>query len=579
MKKSFGIPKKIILTGAAVLMLGVLNAQTVEMGVNDVDSYKFAKAKEVYTALVQKDPSDANYFYLGNTYLEQAEPDFAKASEYFSQGLATSSNKKNVIMSRIGEASVKLGKGNKAAAIAEFTQIAKDAKRRDRAEVNYRIGEALTLYPNSNNPQMAIDYLQEAISEVGNNVPGYYYYILGDAYRLDKRWGDAMNAYESAISNGKGDNKAGAYTRMGTLWTSAKRYDLAKENIDKAIAAGPSYAPAYKARGNYYIIYQEWDKAAADYKKYLDLADSDPNTVLDYAKLAFIAQDYQNASNSLNSVWDKITDPIKYRIKAYLDYNNGNYQDADASLKQFLSQVEKSRILPSDSGLEGLIMAGLAKDNSNNQSIMAQAKQKVQVAVDADDQTFNWMQEYAKVSGVGPQLPDASEGPSNAQIEQMRRDLVSSPEDTDLLFKLAQEYQNVENWGGAAEAWSKMTNLLPDWAPGFYGLGYSCQKGGDSVCAMDAYKQYVAKVEKSDNVNKETLSATYYNMANLSRVDEDYNEALKYANRAEELNPSDGATKELIDVLHQLIAQANQQEQQQSDSLDVDNDNEIQEEN
>lgn len=47
--------------------------------------------------------------------------------------------------SRIGQASVKLGKGDQTGAIADFNQIAKDSREKD-PEVLYRIGEALALY-------------------------------------------------------------------------------------------------------------------------------------------------------------------------------------------------------------------------------------------------------------------------------------------------------------------------------------------------------------------------------------------------------------------------------------------------
>ncbi len=60
--------------------MNMVGAQTVAEGINDIDGYKFGKAKEVYTALVNKEPSDANYFYLGNAYLVQSEPDFEKSS-------------------------------------------------------------------------------------------------------------------------------------------------------------------------------------------------------------------------------------------------------------------------------------------------------------------------------------------------------------------------------------------------------------------------------------------------------------------------------------------------------------------
>ena len=537
MKESFGLPRKLVFGAAAFFAMTFVSAQTVEEGINNVDSYKFAKAKEVYGALATKQPSDANYFYLGNTYLEQSEPDFAKASESFSKGIALDAKKS--FLSRVGIASVKLGKGDKTGAVADFAQIAKDAKDKD-PEVLFRIGEALTLYDNNNDPKLAVDYLTKATDLAQKKgVPDYYYYTLGDANRLNKSWGDAMTAYDRALEVSK--NKAAVYTRMGTLWTSAKKYDLAKQNIDKAIAADASYAPAYKALGGYNIIYQNWDQAAQDYKKYLDLADTDPNTVLDYAKLAFIAKDYQNAGKALDSVWDKIEDPIKYRMKAYLQYQNKDYTSAKTSLDTFMNKVEKSRILPSDSGLEGLILAGIGRQNKDN-NLLQQAAQKVAIAKAAKDETFDWDQELANVSGTAPKVASAEGGASSPAIEAIKKQLVSDPKNTDLLYKIAIEYQGVQNWGGAASAWQQMSALLPTWEPAYYSLGYALQKGGDANGAMTAYQKYIdtlaSKPAADQEKGKELLSNSYYNMANITAA-KDKVKALEYATKAVEANPAD----------------------------------------
>lgn len=555
MKERFCLTKGLVMGAAVFFAFNFATAQSVSQGINDIDGFKIAAAKQNFEQMVTKDPSDENYFYLGNTYLVQNEPDFAKANDIFEKGLDANKRAKKSYFSRIGEASVKLGRGDKAGAIADFAEIAKDSREKD-ADVLYRIGQALTLYPKNDDPKLAVDYLNKAIDLAQKKgVPEYYYYTLGDAYRQDKQWGQAMNAYESALSV-QGGNKAAAYTRMGTLWTAAKQYKLAKENIDKALAAGPNYAPAWKAEGNYNIIYQNWQEAAQDYKKYLDLADSDPTTVLDYAKLAFIAKDYTNAANALNSVWDKIQDPIKYRIKAYLQFNNGDYAGAKQSLDTFLSTVEKSRILPSDSGLEGLIMAGLAKQ-SNDDAAMAKAKQLVQVAVDAKDETFNWDQEFAKVSGIAPKLPGADQGPTNATIQQLRQQLVNEPKNTDLMFKLAQEYVSVQNWGGAAATWQQMIDLIPDWAPAYNQLGFACQKGGDADAAIAAYKTYVQKITANGATlsaqEKQTVSGAYFNLANLIQAKGDYAGALPYANQAVQLNPTDQPTVQLRDAIQKRV--------------------------
>ncbi|NAW51277.1 hypothetical protein GNY06_07755 [Elizabethkingia argentiflava] len=539
--------KKIVLGVAAFFVMNILGAQTVDDGVNALDGYKFGKAKEVYTALANKEPSDAHYFYLGNIYLVQTDPDFVKAAEYFNKGLALSPKK--AYFSRLGLASIKLGRGDKAAAIAEFNQLAKDSREKD-PEILYRIGQALTLYPQQNDPKLSVEYLNKAVELAQKKgVPEYYYYTLGDANRLDKNWGKAMTAYESALEVAK--NKAAVYTRMGTLWTSAKQWERAKDNIDKALQADPNYAPAYKARGGFNIIYQKYADAAQDYKKYLELADSDPNTIVDYAKLAFLAKDYKNANTALDSVFDQVSDPIKYRIKAYLQFQEKDYNAAKLSLDTFLSKVEKERILPSDAGLEGLILAGIAKEKKDS-ALMAQAKQKIEAAKAAKDETLDWDVEWAAVSGLSSKQSTDAEGPTNPAIESLKKQVAANPDNTDLLYKLATSYQDAQNWGGASSAWSQIVNLLPTWEPGYYSLGYALQKNGNAAGAIVAYQKYAdiltAKPAEEQAKAKELLTNSYYNMAALL-ASTDKLKALEYINKSLEVNPSDADALKLKEKL------------------------------
>ena len=90
--------------------------QTLQEGINNADSHKYAAARQVFTEMVTKSPSAENYFYLGNSYLTQFEPNFDKAQEEFNKGLEID---KKSNLNKIGLASVKLGKGNKSA-IAEI---------------------------------------------------------------------------------------------------------------------------------------------------------------------------------------------------------------------------------------------------------------------------------------------------------------------------------------------------------------------------------------------------------------------------------------------------------------------------
>ena len=207
------------MSAAATFVLSFASAQTVAEGINYLDSHKYAKAKEVFNQLIAKSPSAENYFYLGNAYLVQFEPNFDKAKESFDKGISLDSKS---YLNKIGLAAIKMGKGQKSSAITDLTQIAKDSREKD-PEVLYRIGEALSMYDNNNDPNLAISFLNKAIEKAADKdgVPAHYYYTLGDAYRLIKDPGNSMTAYEKASAIAK--NKASVFYRMETLWMAAKK--------------------------------------------------------------------------------------------------------------------------------------------------------------------------------------------------------------------------------------------------------------------------------------------------------------------------------------------------------------------
>ena len=99
------LSKKIALSVAVGFFSNFAFAQTLQDGVDNADSHKYAKAKEVFTQMIAKSPTSENYFYLGNAYLTQFEPNFELAQENFNKGLAAD---KKSNLNKIGLASAKL---------------------------------------------------------------------------------------------------------------------------------------------------------------------------------------------------------------------------------------------------------------------------------------------------------------------------------------------------------------------------------------------------------------------------------------------------------------------------------------
>ena len=509
------LTRRVVLTAAVGFFTNLTFAQSVQDGINFVDSQKYAKAKQNFTDLINQNPKDAsNFFYLGNIYLTQFDPNFTEAQDSFNKGLALDPKS---YLNKIGLASVKLGKGDRSA-IAEIQQIVKDSKEKD-AEVLFRAGEALTLFEKNNSPDLAISYLNKAIEKAQKNgVPAHYYYSLGDAYRLKKDPGNAMSAYDKAEAVAK--NKASVYTRKGTLWIAAQQWQQAKQNIDKAIAVDPTYAPAYKALAGFNIKYQKNAEATQNLINYTKYADEDPYTQLEIAKLYFTNEDYANAKTTLNAVFDKVNDPIKYKLRAYILYGEGDYIGAKQNMDLFISQADKSRVQPSDEGLQGLIAAGMAKgekDAAKKAQLDAIAQQKIAIAKAAKDETLKWDEELAKVKG-GINSASVEQGPTSPAIEALKKKIVENPSDTDSLYKLATEYQNVQNWNGAILTWGKMISALPEWAPAYYSQGYAYQQAKNNDMAKASYEKFISLVKPAEiEANKPSLGYAYFFVAFMEK--------------------------------------------------------------
>mgnify|MGYP001348881882 FL=1 len=541
MKDIMNLSKKITLGVAAAFLSSFAFAQTLQEGIANADSHKYAAARQVFNDMVTKSATAENYFYLGNSFLTQFEPNFEKATENFNKGMMAD---KKSYLNRVGLASVKLGKGDKSA-VTEIQNIVKDSKEKD-AEVLYRAAEALTLFGGAQNADLAIDYLNKAVERSAKNgTPANYYYTLGDAYRLKLTTspqvaGAAMTAYEKALPTAK--NKASVYTRIGTLWMQAQQWQQAKQNIDRAISIDPTYAPAYKAKAGYSIKYQQNAVATQDLINYAKYADEDANTQLEISKLFFTNEDYANSKTYLDKVFDKVDDPIKYKLRAYLLYADGDYAGAKTAMDTFISKADKSRVLPADQGLEGLLAAGLAekeKDATKKAALLAESQQKLAIAKAAKDETMKWDDELVKIKGGGGVNQAAVDaGPTNPQIEGLKKMVAANPQDTDALFKLANAYQEAKNWNGAIMSWQKMSGLLPDWAPAYYSTGYAYQQAGQSELAKSAYEKFINTVKPSEmEANKEILSYAYFAVAYLVK-ENDPIKAKDYAAKSVQLNPT-----------------------------------------
>lgn len=541
---------------AVACFVNSLSAQSLQEGMMAVDAAKYVKAKENFNAMLASGQSAENYFYLGNTYLSQYNPDFDKATEYFNKGLAAKSNS---YLNQIGLAAIKLAKYDRSA-IQDLVNIAQASRERDH-EVLYRVGEALVMFEKHSDPKSevknydaatAITYLDKAIQKAQEKgkVPTAYYYTLGDAYRILRNPGPAMTAYEKAATSGGA--RAAVLTRMGTLWMAAQQWQKGKENIDQAISLDPTYAPAYRALSDYYRIYQQYDQASEALQKYSQYADNDPNTNLELSNLYFISGDNARSLEMLNRAFEQIQSNEKYKLRAFTLYETGDYAGAKADLETYFSKTPQKDLKPSDMGLQGLILAGLAYKEPNDttrDTMLGVAMEKIN-PVKSIDKTFNYEAELGKLAMGKAEIKAAAlNEKSNPTIDAAKLKVKENPQDTGALFELANAHQAADNWNSAALIWDQMVGMLPEWESGYSGRGFALQKLGKNEAAISSYKKFLelanAKSQEQKNVLKDAMLGVYYNLASLQK-EKDKETAISTIEEGLSLSPGDANLTTLL---------------------------------
>ena len=267
------------------LSFGV-QAQTIEEGIVKIEKEDYTGARSIFKQILAKNPKATEpYFYLGETQYQNERPDSAKY--YYDKGIAL--NEDNALC-YVGQAKLLLDNKNYVESKKLFEKAARRASRKD-SRVPYEIGKAYFESTNKNYDE-AITNIQKAI-EINPKVSDYFS-TLGDVYYAKRDPGKAVTNYEFASAKNENDPKN--YLKRAKIWYNSTRYDLAEENLNKALAKDPNFAPAIKDLIQVYSAQKQFSKATPLLKRYTDLVGSDMEARERYVKfLVFYAKDYKTA--------------------------------------------------------------------------------------------------------------------------------------------------------------------------------------------------------------------------------------------------------------------------------------------
>jgi len=124
-----------------------------------------------------------------------------------------------------------------------------------------------------NRPQAAIPLLEQAVTEPGVDERAYLYLAL--SYQQLGRYDDAVAALRKGLTQAQ-RFKALFYFDLANVFVLQGKNTFAVDMYGQAIDTDGTYAPAYLNRANARLSIKDYQNAAVDYRRFLELAPNDP---------------------------------------------------------------------------------------------------------------------------------------------------------------------------------------------------------------------------------------------------------------------------------------------------------------
>ncbi|MBV6441885.1 MAG: hypothetical protein DYG98_23260 [Haliscomenobacteraceae bacterium CHB4] len=441
--------RKVLLL-AAFVYASAASAQTRADGLAAMQLEEWDKAINIYTALTKADPTDQDAFlYLSNAYL--AKGDKAKALE---AAKAAFNAKADAPIAFVANARVLLLEGKSAEASEQFKRASSKAKKDINA--HRQIGESYTYFipQGSNRPDLtrAVELLTAATNVNSKDIATLM--ALGYAYKEQGNGGMAAQQYE--LAEQLEPKNPLPKLMLAKVYKAAKLPAKFESNIDKAINVAPNYTPALRAKAEHFYFGRKWEQATQAYK---DLVNNGAEVKIEdemqLANCLFITKDCKGCSDLVDKILAKdASKNYLRRLKAYCDYNNGNYKEGLDILNDYFKTAPADKIIASDYEYLGRLQI---KTKADTLVALGNLKKSIEI----DSTTWPLWKEIAKTYYSRRMNCEA------AQAYKMYYDSVPAPdasEAQDMYFMGLSQYFCKDDtlwYVHAEQTFKKVTELMP----------------------------------------------------------------------------------------------------------------------
>lgn len=531
--------KSTLLVLVSLFFAGAVFAQSVDDGKKFLYDERYQSAKDVFQKLSNANPADETAaYYLGQAMI--GLEDVAGAKALYQQKLSANPNSPLLLA---GMGNVELLEGNTADARNRF-ETAISLSGGKRIDVLNAVGA-----PNSDpeikngDANYAVEKLNQATTLKGFKDPEVWA-NLGDAYRKIGDGGNAISAYEKALTLNQ--NYARAIYRKGRLYQSQ---GIIQEHIylplyDQAIAVDPNYAPVYNTLYNYYYE-TNVPKSAQYLDKLLSVSDNDPKACYLRASIKYAQGLFADAVTQANSciAAGGTVYPNLYGVKALAYSRLGDSVNAKASYEEYFKNQLPSKIGAGDYSAYGTILLKFP----GNEDLAASYIQK---AVAADSIEAN---KVAYLKAVANAYRAQKNFAQSAMWFNKVLDVKKNYSNLDL-YNAGYDYFRAAKFDSSLMVFNKYTVKYPDDIFGYY-MAAKATSGIDTLRTGIAPAAYLKAIEIGEKAPDQTkvkdqLVGSYNFMSQYSiEVKKDKAAATAYNDKALALDPTDATSIALKDYL------------------------------
>lgn len=335
---------------AAWLMVTVVQAQSVQDGINDYYAERYKGARATFEKLLASNPNniDATY-WLGQTLI--AAGDVPAARDVYAKALMASANAPLLIVG-MGQVELIENKPGEANQRFEAAITMTRGKKGDDPVILNAVGRAIVNTYTDKEKKGDINYALDKLEIASQRDPNSaeIFLNLGNAYRKAKPGEGGGKAFENyKKANTANPNFAPPYFKLAQLFRTQRNSDLYEQYLDDAITKDPRFAPAYYEL--YYYKLGKLDFAAAQdmAAKYINNSDPDPQADHFKAQTYWAEKKYDEAiriSKEIISRAGAQTKPRTYILLADSYLSKGDTLAAKPFIDDYFAKAKPEDVTP-----------------------------------------------------------------------------------------------------------------------------------------------------------------------------------------------------------------------------------------